>query len=167
MFSIMLASRPGLFCEICLGASNPSCGFPQILPMKRKHPEHNNPERQTLTAPSKLGTDGGIVAPTEMRFVPPAREAGGYPEEAENKRGGAIIHIGKMIRTSLPPAIVSHLKMSLNTISSSGSNNEGKGPKTDPKPAPAEVDDTSGTRSGGGSWLQKAVFAAGKACIPD
>ncbi|KAJ7573150.1 hypothetical protein C8J56DRAFT_904077 [Mycena floridula] len=59
----------------------------------------------TLTAPSKLGTDGGIVAPTEMRFVPPAKEAKGYPKEAENKRGGAIIHIGKMIRTSLPPAI--------------------------------------------------------------
>ncbi|KAJ7580116.1 hypothetical protein C8J56DRAFT_896724 [Mycena floridula] len=69
----------------------------------------------TLTAPSKLGTDGGIVAPTEMRFVPPAKEAKGYPKEAENKRGGAIIHIGKMIRTSLPPAIVSHLKMSLNS----------------------------------------------------
>ncbi|KAJ7587520.1 hypothetical protein C8J56DRAFT_890433 [Mycena floridula] len=75
----MLASRLALSCEICLGCTSNT----------------NNPEWQTLSALSKLGTDDGIDAPTE---VPPAKEAKGYTKGAENKRGGVIVHIGKMIR---------------------------------------------------------------------
>ncbi|KAJ7580611.1 hypothetical protein C8J56DRAFT_895983 [Mycena floridula] len=119
----MQGSRPGFFARFARAHQIPLLDFSSIHGMHEEEEKKkeeviieplqlHKPSNPSTNNPETRAVHSGRCPNWELMFHQ-AKGAKEDPKGAENKRGRAVIHIGKVIRTSLPPVLVSHPKMSL------------------------------------------------------